>query len=50
MMRMKIVRRKSPPPVRDPRITGERGEQKGNVEETHTTEAHIKGLKSVDPG
>lgn len=49
MMRMKIVWRKSPPPVRDPRITGERGEQKGKVEETHTT-AHIKGLKSVDPG
>lgn len=29
---------------------GEGGEQKVKVEETHTTEDHMKWLKSVDPG
>lgn len=48
-MRMKIVRRKSPQPVREPFIMWEGEEPKVKVEETQP-EARMKRLRSVTPG
>lgn len=41
-MRMKIVRSKSPQPIRNLSTMGKGGEQKVKVEETHTTDDHMK--------